>query len=240
MALKGLMARGIQSATATSGTGTASTLSSERNGPATETPRPIRTQAPGPRTVAPSTSVDASSEFEGKLRCNETLRIDGRIKGEIECEKTVIVGEGARVYACVDADEVQIAGIVEGDIAARRKITLERTAVVVGDLTTPGIVIEEGAKLQGRILIGSDAEADAAVKADAKAEAATAEKAPGKAAEKSEENAQAASDSKVDAAKAPAEAKDASGASSSAKKSSKPNGTRAESPKVPQAAAPAS
>ena len=47
--------------------------------------------------------------------------------------------------------------LVEGDIAARRKITLERTAVVIGDLTTPGIVIEEGAKLKGRIVIGSDA-----------------------------------------------------------------------------------
>ena len=35
---------------------------------------------------------------------------------------------------------------------------LERTAVVVGNLTTPGIVIEEGAKLKGRIVIGSDAE----------------------------------------------------------------------------------
>jgi cytoskeletal protein CcmA (bactofilin family) len=102
--------------------------------------------------------VDASSELEGTLRCKETLRVDGRITGEVYCEKTVLVGEGARIAASITADEVQIAGVVEGDIAARRKITLARTAVVVGDLTTPGIVIEEGAKLKGRIVIGSDAE----------------------------------------------------------------------------------
>jgi cytoskeletal protein CcmA (bactofilin family) len=54
------------------------------------------------------------------------------------------------------ADEVQISGVVEGDITARRKITLEKTAVVKGDLNTPGIVIEEGAKLKGRIVIGSE------------------------------------------------------------------------------------
>jgi cytoskeletal protein CcmA (bactofilin family) len=117
--------------------------------------------------VAPSTSVDASSELEGRLRCKETLRIDGKIVGEIECDKAVIVGEGGRVHACIDADEVHISGIVEGDITARRKVTLDRTAVVVGDLTTPGIVIEEGAKLKGRILIGSDVEAEDMV-ADAK------------------------------------------------------------------------
>ncbi len=126
-----------------------------------ETARPVLPSAPAVRTVSPSTSVDASSEFEGRLRCRETLRIDGRIKGEVECEKSVLVGEGARVQANIAADEVQISGFVEGNIAARRKITLERTAVVTGDLTTPGIVIEEGAKLKGRIVIGSDTEAEA-------------------------------------------------------------------------------
>jgi len=126
--------------------------------------------APAVRTVAPSTSVDASTEFAGRLRCKQTLRIDGRIEGEVECEKAVLVGEGARVHASIAADEVKISGLVEGNIAARRKITLERTAVVIGDLTTPGIVIEEGAKLKGRIVIGSDADsaADAEPAKDAK------------------------------------------------------------------------
>ncbi len=121
-------------------------------------PEPVRPAALVMRTVAPSTSVDASSELEGRLSCKETLRIDGRIKGEVSCQKMVLIGQGARVYANITADEVQILGLVEGNIAARRKITLERSAVVTGDLTTPGIVIEEGAKLRGRIVIGSDAE----------------------------------------------------------------------------------
>ena len=49
-----------------------------------------------------------------------------------------------------------IAGEVKGDIEAKRKITLEGTARVTGDLATPGIVIEEGAKLEGRIVIGGE------------------------------------------------------------------------------------
>ena len=116
-------------------------------------------EQPAPRTVAPSTSVDAASELEGRLRCKQTLRIDGHVKGEVECDRIVLIGEGGRVFASIAADEVQIAGTVEGNISARRKITLERTAVVKGDLTTLGIVIEEGAKLSGRIVIGSQAEA---------------------------------------------------------------------------------
>jgi cytoskeletal protein CcmA (bactofilin family) len=126
-----------------------------------ETPAEVTmpTSLPAPRMVATSTSVDASSELEGRLRSVQTVRIDGRVKGAVECEKSVLIGETARVFASIAAEEVQIAGLVEGDIAARRKITLQKTAVVKGDLTTPGIVIEEGAQLKGRIVIGTDAEA---------------------------------------------------------------------------------
>ena len=141
MALKGFMAKGERGTEA-----------------ATATPRPLQTEASAPRAVTASTRVDAHSEFEGKLRTKEMLRIDGYVKGEVNCEATLMVSEGARVHADVTADEVQIAGLVKGNIVVRRKITLARTAVVTGDLTTPGIVIEEGAKLKGRIVIGSDEE----------------------------------------------------------------------------------
>ena len=154
MALKDFMARGERA-----------------NETAVEAPKPVLPSTPVARTVSPSTSIDASTELEGKLRCKQTLRIDGRIKGEVECEKTVLVGEGARIFASITADEVQIAGVIEGDITARRKITLQRTAVVIGDLTTPGIVIEEGAKLKGRIVIGSDAEVAVETESAKKAQA---------------------------------------------------------------------
>jgi cytoskeletal protein CcmA (bactofilin family) len=152
MAIKGFMAKAEREST--------SSPEAPRPAPA---PAPA---APAPRAVSPTTSVDASSELEGRLRCKQTLRIDGYVKGEIECDQAVLVGEEARIFASITADEVQVAGIVEGDVVARRKITLSRTAVVVGDLTTPGIVIEEGARLKGQIVIGSDVEADvdAAVK----------------------------------------------------------------------------
>ena len=161
MTLRGIIARGERGL----GLGMGMELAAQ------ETPRPVTqaaAAAPVPRTVAPSTSIDASSEFRGTLRCKQTLRIDGRIQGELSCERSVIVGECAKVQASITADEIQIAGTVEGDITARRKIVLERTAVVTGDLTTPGIVIEEGAKLKGRILIGSDAVPAESADADAK------------------------------------------------------------------------
>jgi cytoskeletal protein CcmA (bactofilin family) len=96
------------------------------------------------------------------------------VEGEVHCDHAVAVGEPARVRASIEADSVVIAGEVKGDIAARSKITLERTARVTGDLCTPGIVIQEGAKLEGRIMIGSDEKSGARTPAGRPAERASA------------------------------------------------------------------
>jgi cytoskeletal protein CcmA (bactofilin family) len=114
------------------------------------------TNPPATRTVAPFTSIDATTVISGKLRCGETIRIDGRVKGEILCDETVIIGQGAIVEATIQADAVVIAGTVKGDIVAKRKVTLQSSGRVTGDLSTPGIVIEEGAMLEGRIVIGAE------------------------------------------------------------------------------------
>ena len=109
-----------------------------------------------PQPAAPPSCVGASCEFSGNIQSPETIRIDGRVKGEVHCEQTVIVGESASIQAVIHAASIVIAGEVKGDMSATGKITLQKTARVTGDLCTPGIVIEEGAKLEGRIVISPD------------------------------------------------------------------------------------
>ena len=127
-------------------------------------PEPDRPQARPPVLAGAAVSspvqrtiLGASSVFSGQMRCTESLRIDGQLRGEVSCDQTLTVGETGSVHAAIEGDTVVIAGEVQGDINARRKITLEKTARVTGDLCTPGIVIQEGAKLEGRILIGGGA-----------------------------------------------------------------------------------
>jgi cytoskeletal protein CcmA (bactofilin family) len=134
--------------------------------PAITTPPPAP-PAPAPK-AAPTTYLGPATSFSGELRCSESLRIDGRIEGRVSCEHMVAVGESGSVRAAIEGDTVVVAGEVVGNITAVRKITLEGTARVTGDLCTPGIVIQEGAILEGRIMIGGDAPRTGAT-ADAKA-----------------------------------------------------------------------
>ena len=102
--------------------------------------------------------IDQGVEFSGKLSSKGSVRIDGRIVGEVKCGQTAIIGQSAHVEAKIEADTAIISGEVRGDINAKKKITLDKNARVTGNLVTPGIVIEEGARLRGQIMIGSEEE----------------------------------------------------------------------------------
>ena len=112
-------------------------------------------------TASPSTFIEQGCEITGEMRFRESVRIEGRAEGELRAGGVVIVGEPAEIQASIRAETVIVHGTVDGDSRARRKITLHKTARVVGELQTAGIVIEEGARFKGCIVIGAEEEAPA-------------------------------------------------------------------------------
>ena len=78
--------------------------------------------------------IDQGSEFEGKLSFRDTVRIDGRFRGEIASENTLIVGESGEIEATIRSNTVAISGSVEGDVHAARKVVLHKTARVTGNV----------------------------------------------------------------------------------------------------------
>ncbi len=108
------------------------------------------------------TYIDESCVLSGQLRFKDTVRIDGRVEGEIEGLSGVIIGKTGRIRATIQSDTVVVQGTVKGDIFARSKITLHDTARVVGDLRSARIIIEEGAQFTGRIAIGSQTSGESA------------------------------------------------------------------------------
>ena len=95
--------------------------------------------------------IDQGSEFEGKLSFKDTVRIDGRFRGEISSENTLIVGETGEIEASISSSCVVVSGAVVGDISAKHKVVLHKTARVQGDMNTPSLIVEEGATFNGRL-----------------------------------------------------------------------------------------
>ncbi|HSB61103.1 MAG TPA: polymer-forming cytoskeletal protein [Vicinamibacteria bacterium] len=99
--------------------------------------------------------MDEGTEFLGELRFRDTLRIDGRLKGKIVSDNTLIVGESGQVDADIDCGVVSIRGTVRGRVHGRQRIELLAGSKVQATLISPKLVIEDGAFFQGDCQMGS-------------------------------------------------------------------------------------
>ena len=97
-----------------------------------------------------NTLLGRGTSFEGKLTFEGTVRIDGKLKGEIFSDDTLIIGEGAYVEAEIDIGEVIIQGTLVGNVRAKRGIEVLNPGRVKGDLHTPSLMIEKGVVFEGR------------------------------------------------------------------------------------------
>jgi cytoskeletal protein CcmA (bactofilin family) len=93
--------------------------------------------------------LDVGTEFSGELRFRDTLRVDGRVKGRIVSENTLIVGESGEVDAEIDCGVVSIRGRVSGQVRGRQRVELLSGCRVEATLVSPKLVIEDGAFFQG-------------------------------------------------------------------------------------------
>ena len=106
------------------------------------------------------------SEFEGRLTFEGAVRIDGRFKGEIFTDDTLIIGETAQVAAQIDAGSVVVFGAVNGNIRTRDVLELRSPARLRGNVESPNLVIERGVKFEGSCKMDDSEEpahADAAI-----------------------------------------------------------------------------
>jgi len=97
-----------------------------------------------------TTLLGRGASFEGKLTFDGTVRIDGRFKGEVFSDDTLVIGEGAHVEAEIDIGEVIIQGTVVGNVTAKRSIEIHAPGRVKGDLHTPVLQIDKGVVFEGR------------------------------------------------------------------------------------------
>ncbi|MBW1798663.1 MAG: polymer-forming cytoskeletal protein [Deltaproteobacteria bacterium] len=89
------------------------------------------------------------TEFEGKLSFTGAVRIDGRFKGEIFTEGTLILGEAAVVESDIEASHIIISGEVHGNILAKSRIEIHAPGRVFGNIQAPVVTIDEGVVFEG-------------------------------------------------------------------------------------------
>lgn len=109
---------------------------------------------PSAKTPGPGTIIAEGSEIEGKFTFVGTATVNGRLRGEIISNDSLIIGEKGVVNASIRAGIVHISGEVVGDVNASERLELHDRCRVYGDVEAPIVIIEEGALLEGQCRMG--------------------------------------------------------------------------------------
>jgi cytoskeletal protein CcmA (bactofilin family) len=89
--------------------------------------------------------------IKGELHGEEDLIIEGRVEGEITLKKHLIIESTGVILADIQTENITIKGEMRGNMSATDKVTIFADARVVGDITAPRVVIEDGAQFKGHI-----------------------------------------------------------------------------------------
>lgn len=91
----------------------------------------------------------AGARFDGLLVLHGAARIDGSVRGRVLGAEILHIGESGCVEARIDAQEVIVAGRIEGDVTASRRVELRPTARVRGRLQAPRLALADGCSFDG-------------------------------------------------------------------------------------------
>ena len=89
---------------------------------------------------------------DGRITSAQDLRIDGKVDGTIEVgHHGLIIGASAVVKANLAARTIVISGAVNGNVTATDRVDLHATGSVEGDITSPRLIMADGAFVKGSV-----------------------------------------------------------------------------------------
>ncbi len=92
--------------------------------------------------------------IEGKIFSSENMRIDGTVKGEVHCEKRLVMDAGGKIEGDVSANSSSIKGHIYGTVSIKELLHLLESSFIKGSIRAKQLKVEEGAKYDGNCHIG--------------------------------------------------------------------------------------
>jgi cytoskeletal protein CcmA (bactofilin family) len=95
------------------------------------------------------TLIAATAVVEGKVLTEGSIRIDGKLVGDVVAKAGAAIGLSGSVEGSVSARNVSLAGKLKGAVTAAEKLVLENKAVMRGEIKAARLVVDEGALFDG-------------------------------------------------------------------------------------------
>lgn len=106
--------------------------------------RRMRDQSSGKATL-----INEGCKISGEITGNGDFMINGEVVGDCDVSGTVSLAGNGYWQGSIKADNVVVAGHIEGDITANGKVEITNTAKITGTVTAEAIAVAEGAVVEG-------------------------------------------------------------------------------------------
>ncbi|MFN8277139.1 MAG: polymer-forming cytoskeletal protein [Chitinophagales bacterium] len=98
--------------------------------------------------------LGAGTVISGDLNSDADIRIDGKINGNVTTKGKLVLGSSGQIEGDVRCENGYIEGRINGRVEASELLILNKTALINGDLVIKKLVVEEGAKFNGKCTMG--------------------------------------------------------------------------------------
>ena len=106
--------------------------------------RRLRDQSSGKATL-----INEGCKIVGEITGSGSFQINGEVAGDCDISGTVQLARSGYWQGSIRADNIIVAGHIDGDITANGKVEITNTARITGTVTGEAIAVAEGAIVEG-------------------------------------------------------------------------------------------
>lgn len=106
------------------------------------------------------TVIASGLAVKGDLNSDNDILVDGTVEGSIVTNGNLVIGQPASINGHLQARSITIAGQLKGDVNATEAVTLEASAHMEGNITSPQLSIAPGAYLRGKVTMETETPAE--------------------------------------------------------------------------------
>lgn len=97
-----------------------------------------------------NTYVGTGTVLNGNILCQGCIRIDGKVKGDLNAEGDILIGKSGEITGNVSAKKIVVGGAVEGNIISAEILRILSTAKLTGDINVNALIADRGGLFNGR------------------------------------------------------------------------------------------
>lgn len=101
-----------------------------------------------------NTILGKGTVFEGNIRVEHSLRVDGMVKGDVNTTDTLVIGKDGQVIGNIKVKSLILGGKLKGNARVSDIIVLESKSEFNGEMITTKLIIDEGAIFDGKCSMG--------------------------------------------------------------------------------------